>query len=88
MARRSRAETPETASRETAEGDDEMNPNQVNADLNMLLQRIDVIAKAPYDSKKIECRNNLVEYNRLRELFLTKCLDAFRDGLTFQDTAP
>ena len=65
-----------------------MKPEMVNADLQQLLQKIDVIAKTPYDPNKRECRNNLVEYNRLREMFLNKCLDAYRNGMTFQGTAP
>ena len=65
-----------------------MNADKMNADLKTLLQRIDEIAKIPYDSKKGECRNNIVKYNELREMFLKKCLYAFHSGMEFRDTAP
>lgn len=57
---------------------------ELNKKLETLLTKIDEVGKRPAYMKGGSL-NDKLEYERLRELFLDECLNAFRSGLRFSE---
>ena len=58
---------------------------EVNKKLETLLIKIDEVGERPAYMKGGSF-NDKLEYERLQELFLNECLNAFRSGLRFSET--